>query len=781
MRSLTALFAVIGVAGCASVALYEFDQRHGTADPRRFDVAVKPPTGMSYRADVQPILDRRCVVCHGCYDAPCQLKLGAWEGVARGISQQPVYDAGRLLEAPTTRLFIDAQLPSQWRQLGFSSVLNDRTQNAQNNLAASVLYRSLALKRDHPLPDSALLSNAFDVSAERASTCPRIEQFDAFGKQHPLAGMPYGLPGLNEREFSTITRWLEAGAPFEGDPPLTVDVQQQVQLWEAFLNGESNKERLMSRYLYEHLFLGHLYFETGAQPRWFSIVRSSTPTGVPIMPIATRRPFDDPQVARFYYRLQPERESLLAKTHMPYALSPARMDKFKTWFLSPAYAVKTLPSYEVEVASNPFVAFRDLPIDGRYRFLLDESEFFVMNFIKGPVCRGDIAVDVIEDRFWVFFVEPTARQETTERELIARQQSDLQLPAAWGSNSLVLLPWLEYSKREQQFLKAKSQALEQSAAAGQKIDTSVIWNGDGRNPNAALTIFRHFDSATVVKGLVGDSPKTAWVMDYSLLERIYYLLVAGYDVYGNAGHQLNSRLYMDFLRMEGEFNFLVFLPQATRISTANYWYRGAPSAVTDYVYGSNAHFNRSSDITFKTSDPQQELYGLLRARVAPAISTRFDWSAVREPALRSGLQALAATKGAGLAWLPEATFLRIDAPGAPSEYFTLLRNTAHKNVAHMFKEAQELVPAENTLTVAAGFVGAYPNAIFRASAAELPALAAAIASMSTEADYRKLADRFAIRRTNPQFWAASDQLIDAYSGWGGIEAGLFDYSRLQNR
>ena len=86
----------------------------------------------------------------------------------------------------------------------------------------------------------------------------------------------------------------------------------------------------------------------------------------------------------------------------------------------------------------------------------------------------------------------------------------------------------------------------------------MIWDGDGRNDNAGLTIFRHFDSASVVKGMVGGSPKTAWVIGYPLLERIHYLLVADYDVYGNVGHQLNSRLYMDFLRMEGEFNFLSF-------------------------------------------------------------------------------------------------------------------------------------------------------------------------------------------------------------------------------
>lgn len=86
---------------------------------------------------------------------------------------------------------------------------------------------------------------------------------------------------------------------------------------------------------------------------------------------------------------------------------------------------------------------------------------------------------------------------------------------------------------------------------------------------------RHFDSATVVQGLVGEPPKTAWLVDYSLLERIYYLLVAGYDVYGNITHNLNSRLYMDFLRMEGEANFISFLPPDARADALSRWYRDA--------------------------------------------------------------------------------------------------------------------------------------------------------------------------------------------------------------
>ena len=93
---------------------------------------------MSYRADVQPILERRCVVCHACYDAPCQLKLTAWEGVARGLSKDLVYDGGRLDEAPPSRLFTDAQKASDWRARKFSPVLNERDQTPAANLAASV-------------------------------------------------------------------------------------------------------------------------------------------------------------------------------------------------------------------------------------------------------------------------------------------------------------------------------------------------------------------------------------------------------------------------------------------------------------------------------------------------------------------------------------------------------------------------------------------------------------------------------------------------------------------
>ncbi|MEA2072778.1 MAG: peptidylprolyl isomerase, partial [Campylobacterota bacterium] len=38
---------------------------------------------IDYLKDVKPILDKRCVTCHSCYNSPCQAKMSSFEGVDR--------------------------------------------------------------------------------------------------------------------------------------------------------------------------------------------------------------------------------------------------------------------------------------------------------------------------------------------------------------------------------------------------------------------------------------------------------------------------------------------------------------------------------------------------------------------------------------------------------------------------------------------------------------------------------------------------------------------------
>ena len=86
-------------------------------------VAVQVPSRqIDYLGEVKPILDRRCVVCHSCYNSPCQLKFSSFEGTDRGATKQAVYHSSRLKTADPTRLFTDAQSTKGWREKGFFSV-----------------------------------------------------------------------------------------------------------------------------------------------------------------------------------------------------------------------------------------------------------------------------------------------------------------------------------------------------------------------------------------------------------------------------------------------------------------------------------------------------------------------------------------------------------------------------------------------------------------------------------------------------------------------------------
>lgn len=64
------------------------------------------------------------------------------------------------------------------------------------------------------------------------------------------------------------------------------------------------------------------------------------------------------------------------------------------------------------------------------------------------------------------------------------------------------------------------------------------------------------------------------MLDYPLMERLVYNLVVNFDVYGNVGHQLLTRVYMDLIRMEAEEMFLSFLPPNQRLPLRKEWYQG---------------------------------------------------------------------------------------------------------------------------------------------------------------------------------------------------------------
>ncbi|MEZ5573966.1 MAG: fatty acid cis/trans isomerase [Halioglobus sp.] len=725
-----------------------------------------------YPPKVKRIIEQRCMVCHGCYDAPCQLKLDAWAGLQRGASKEIVYNGTRLTAAAPTRLFVDAQTVEQWREKGFYPVLDEHNPNK------GVMARLLALKQEHPLPEGERIPDSITLGLDREQQCTKPDALATFVEKNPLWGMPYGLPGLQSSEHKTLTKWLEEGAPgvAKASPPSReID---EVARWETFFNGQSMKQQLMSRYMYEHLFIGDLYFsDLDESSGYYTLVRSRTPPGQAIDIIATRRPYDDPGQATFYYRLQPLHTAVLDKRHMPYALNNARMQRWQSLFLDPDYNVTALPSYEVDVAANPFVTFRELPQTARYKFMLDEAQFTIMGFIKGPVCRGQVALNVIDDHFWVAFLNPDRNTVHENAEFLAKESKHLRLPADNDSGALVsLIEWRRYSKEQLKFLKAKFDYIQRmTGPEGTKLNLDIIWDGDGKNDNAALTVFRHDDSASVVKGFVGQQPKTAWIIDYSLLERIHYLLVAGFDVFGNVAHQLETRLYMDFLRMEGEQNFLYFLPPQERIVLRDFWYRGAEKDAAQFVMADAIAYDRTNDIQYTTDDPKAELLTMLQQRLPGAFAPRYQPADPR-------FERLQTLEGAPFSLLPEVSFVQVvSSENADQKFYTLVHNDGYQNNAQVFKETQRRIPQEDYVTVVKGFIGSYPNVFFQVPESELQEFTTRIESMRNEDDYAELVSTYGVRRNQATFWPMSDRIHQNYRNHFPREAGLFDLNRYENR
>ena len=601
------MVAVLG--GCSAFKAAEFERKYG---PMQSGVdrlvAAHAPGEISFFRDVQPILERRCSVCHSCYDAPCQLKTTCFEGLDRGGTNALVYNSARLTADPPTRLHIDADTAKGWRDLGFHPVLNERDQVPVAQLENSLLNLMLQMKKDNPLPSSDLLPESFDIRLDRDYICTTAEDFGAFKKKYPLWGMPYALPGLTDTERETIVAWLRQGARITAQPPISDKAARVIGRWEMFLNGRAPKERLMSRYLYEHLFIGRIHFESLPTREFYRLVRSKTPPGQPVVEIGTVRPYDDPGPDPFYYRFRKIEATIAVKDHTVYRMTAGKMARYRELFLGDDVVVTRLPSYEPASTANPFKTFAQLPALSRYRFMLDDARFFVEGFIKGPVCRGQVALNVINDHFFVAFFDPEKDTISNDSQFLSDVSDLLAIPSERKSTLRLLSTWHRYAGLQKKYLIAKEKYLMELKPDDIGNDIRSVWDGDGVNANALLTVFRHFDSASVVNGFVGKMPKTGWVIDYPLFERIHYLLVAGFNVFGNLGHQLETRLYMDFLRMEGENNFLSFLPIDSRREIWADWYTDARKGTGNYLDEQFRGLQRTTRIVYATDDPKAEFF-----------------------------------------------------------------------------------------------------------------------------------------------------------------------------
>ena len=773
---LPAFALVLCLAGCAAKALPP--------------VALKIPTRtIDYQREVKPLLDKRCTVCHSCYNSPCQLKLDSFEGADRGATKRAIYNSSRLRSMDPTRLFTDAQTTAQWRDKKFFSVTDSTVSQGYND---SILIQLLSHKMKNPKSAGEYHPEADDLTCSENG-----KELGGYLKKHPNNGMPFGFPPLKEDEFDTIAGWLVQGAKGPDaaqqaalEAPQAPDALA-VARWEAFFNQPDPKHAVTARYLYEHLFLAHLKFGTPTGD-FYELVRSRTAPGLPLDLIPSVRPYDDPGVSQVYYRFRKIHSTIVFKTHMVYNLDDAQLKRFNELFIEPRWLQPPhLMGYDTVLSANPFVAFEQIPPRSRYQFLLDSSQYFIMTFIHGPVCKGQIALNAIDDHFWVMFTDPDHDLSVANPGFLKLYSDKLRMPIEKGSDLRAFSALTdEHRTSAQAFYRARQDHYAALNYDGLGYDS--IWKGNRAADAPMLTVYRHFDSASVHKGVLGDLPKTMWVLDYPLLERLYYALVAGFDVYGTAGHQLVTRLYMDELRVEAESYFLDFLPQEARKAKMLSWYKGVEPKKIGYYPSA-----LPAQITFTSDDPEREFVEhVVESHLLPATGIAFD----RVNYLRAGAPIPAQPESYHTTDDYLRAFRSLSRPGAPffalvngsnsnlayvrirrgsnrDVAFSMVINRWHDNVAFLNKEEARLDPSKDSADFIEGLIGSYPNYFFDVKEQDLPDFLDFLGHFDESPRNRERLAEYGINRSDDRLWDAYDWFQKRFLEDNPVQGGLFDLNR----
>lgn len=789
-----AFLSFLSLLSCIFILSACQDNARSLLDPRPaptpLDLPAPAQHPVSFTKEIQPIIEAKCLSCHSCFDAPCQLKLENTGGLLRGASQEAIYNSMRTKAMKPTRLEVDELTLDGWRKRGFYSVLQSDKEQSR-----ALLGRMISLKKQFPLPPNSKLPDTIEIGFSRKNQCVSEEEFDDYAHDHPYEGMPLGTSSLTDQEYSLLAGWLDQGAVIPDEPAvnLTRDEEQAILTWETLFNQKDKRGQLVARWLYEHLFLSYLYFpEAGKEPRFFELLRSSTPTGEEVIPIATVSPNDDPG-RPFFYRLRPVSGVITHKRRILYPLDQTKLQRIDALFFKDDWTVDNLPGYGYTERSNPFVTFSAIPARARYQFMLDEAEYFVRTFIHGPVCRGQIATDVIRDHFWTLFQSPESDLFITDEAYRDKATTLLGMPGQDDNLLDAGENWLRYLKRHNNYLALRQQHYVQQQPQGASL--THIWNGDGQNENALLTIFRHHNSASVVRGLAGVIPQTIWLMDYPLLEQTYYQLVVNFDVFGNVAHQILTRLYFDLIRNGSEQNFVRLLPAGKRRAVLNDWYQDLGKLKFGIIYEDIDDKSPSAE-HFTTDHPKQELASHILERfqsvntmAADPLNRCLDGNCSRADQPRwiqqadHALSSLAAQPAAslpGIIQLPEVTFVRVRHGQNERTVYTLLRDRAHSNVAFMLGEELRYQPGKDRLTVYPGITGSYPNFMFDVPAHQIGELVSALSKAGKTQDFERAVETWGIRRTHPQFW----QILHDITAWQQqqqpLQAGIFDVNRYEN-
>jgi hypothetical protein len=248
---------------------------------------------------------------------------------------------------------------------------------------------------------------------------------------------------------------------------------------------------------------------------------------------------------------------------------------------------------------------------------------------------------------------------------------------------------------------------------------------------------------------------------------------------------------MDFLRMEGENNFLSFLPNDKRKEIRAEWYKGARAEFKSHLQNPFRGLKWDTQIVYTTDDPKKEFFEKIHKYVGPAANAN-DYlnrcpekncvdenSSPLEQRADLALRKMTRIRGPEIQVVPDVTFIHVVTGDKDNDLaYTVIRNKALSNNSIMFSEERRRIVDDDTLTLVKGYVGSYPNAFCRVHIEQIEDVVEDFLKIKDQLSYYNFARKYAIRRTDPSFWTESDWHYEKFLKDEPVEAGLFDMYRF---
>ncbi len=760
---------------------------------------------------VKPILDKRCVACHSCTEAPCMLHFSSYEGLIRGLNPNddpfPLpfvkNDPNRLKDAMDE---IKNKINNQQVESKSTPTIKNFSPIIEPNVPNQDSILNLALIQGRKFNDVDKMSLS-KINKVENRMCPINKNLvEALYAAHPQTGMPYALPKLTDNEYEILNTWLTNGAL--GPTPETrtkwnvSSNPDLVKQFEDFLNQNSSKSKLAARYIYEHSFAAHFHFDETPDDEFYLLIRSPNSPGSGLAteyPKPALLPMDAPfqdyddKKDKFYYRFKKYTDTVVRKTHIPWELNNKVLDRWNELFLTnnsqSTYYWSTNNGELKYDNEKQYEIYADLPVRVRYQFLIDNAENIIKTLVRTPVCSGKAATYAVKDHFWLFFLDAETNEKITDPLAYVKKY--------YGTPGEKLI--------NESWDKAKLDPSDLGTFDSLRSTAFESLIGDGLTeknitPSIALTLFRHNTSVTLHKGLIGGIPPRIWVVSYENLEEIYYNLVAKFEPWGTLTHQYITWRNMVNERIQGENTFREFFITDKRCKGCanivkkrgeNTWFPNYKKLIQEKDFQTIPLSTTNADNFTADNIAELFLYRLIN-RVNSQYSTDNDDLNNLKLTSKESLISLNPTidewerqminlshdnKAVSFPkYLPNVIFFRVNSRGQDYVY-TMQVDKVYESNKWVSMQNISYNKEANEMVITRGLLGDRPELFIEIHENNLRNFISDLKAIREEKDWNLFKVKYATLRNDPKFW----NLYDFFNDWdktnNTTQSGVFDLNQ----